>query len=300
MWLGWFLHTTLTDSLRWPAPTRDLGFADRCGSSRRPCWPHWRSTAGTARGTGVATSTTAPPGVLLARRCRIDGIAQCWAVLSGAADPQRAVQAMEQADEQLVMRDEGIVRLFTPPFDTSEPDPGYIGPTHPARGRTAASTPTAPCGRSSPGRPSARGTGPPRSSSSQPGQPRPDPRGDARGTGSSPTSLQRMCSPSRRTSDAVAGPGTPAPRGGCTAPGWKPSSGSSVTPPIWSSSHACPRSGGRQASPTASATPPTTSPSRPTATHPARSARITLDGVDLSDVRLPLVDDGGRIRYTSK
>ena len=57
---------------------------------------------------------------------RIDGIAQSWAVLSEVADPRRAAQAMEQADELLGMPQEGLVRLFTPPFDTSEPDPGYV------------------------------------------------------------------------------------------------------------------------------------------------------------------------------
>ncbi len=34
--------------------------------------------------------------------CRIDSIAQSWAVLSEAADPQRAAQAMESVDRLLV------------------------------------------------------------------------------------------------------------------------------------------------------------------------------------------------------
>ena len=33
---------------------------------------------------------------------------------------------MAQLEAQLFMEDEGIVRLFTPPFDVSDPDPGYI------------------------------------------------------------------------------------------------------------------------------------------------------------------------------
>ncbi len=36
--------------------------------------------------------------------CRIDSIAQSWAVLSGAGDPERAQQAMAAVDEQLVRR----------------------------------------------------------------------------------------------------------------------------------------------------------------------------------------------------
>jgi cyclic beta-1,2-glucan glucanotransferase len=33
---------------------------------------------------------------------------------------------MEALEAHLFMEDEGIVRLFTPPFDVSDPDPGYI------------------------------------------------------------------------------------------------------------------------------------------------------------------------------
>ena len=58
--------------------------------------------------------------------CRIDSIAQSWAVLSGAAGPTRAAQAMESVNRLLVKHDEQLVLLFTPPFDKSEHDPGYI------------------------------------------------------------------------------------------------------------------------------------------------------------------------------
>ncbi|MFZ0529058.1 MAG: hypothetical protein WAL91_00805, partial [Propionicimonas sp.] len=58
--------------------------------------------------------------------CRIDSIAQSWAVLSGVARPERARESMEQAHSQLVLAEQRVSRLFTPPFDTSEPDPGYI------------------------------------------------------------------------------------------------------------------------------------------------------------------------------
>ena len=58
--------------------------------------------------------------------CQIDAIAQSWAVLSAAADPVRARQAMNAVDERLVRRDDGIVLLLTPPFDRMTPSPGYI------------------------------------------------------------------------------------------------------------------------------------------------------------------------------
>ncbi|MHB8989924.1 MAG: GH36-type glycosyl hydrolase domain-containing protein, partial [Desulfobulbia bacterium] len=57
---------------------------------------------------------------------RIDSLPQSWAWLSGAAEPARAEQGLESAWQHLVRQDEGLVLLFTPPFDRSEPSPGYI------------------------------------------------------------------------------------------------------------------------------------------------------------------------------
>jgi cyclic beta-1,2-glucan synthetase len=58
--------------------------------------------------------------------CCIDSVAQSWAVLSGAAKPDRARQAMEAVCKYLVDRDSRLIRLFTPPFDDQPLDPGYI------------------------------------------------------------------------------------------------------------------------------------------------------------------------------
>ncbi len=58
--------------------------------------------------------------------CRIDALAQAWAVISKAAPAARAAQAMDAVEQHLVSTDAGIVRLLTPPFDRSPHDPGYI------------------------------------------------------------------------------------------------------------------------------------------------------------------------------
>ncbi|MBP8291515.1 MAG: hypothetical protein KAX65_02005, partial [Caldilineaceae bacterium] len=58
--------------------------------------------------------------------CQIDGIAQAWAVLSGAAEPGRAAQAMAAVQQRLVRPEDGLLLLFTPPFDKTPHDPGYI------------------------------------------------------------------------------------------------------------------------------------------------------------------------------
>lgn len=56
----------------------------------------------------------------------IDSLPQSWAWLSDAADADRAATALESAWTHLVREDEGLVLLLAPPFDRSEPSPGYI------------------------------------------------------------------------------------------------------------------------------------------------------------------------------
>jgi cyclic beta-1,2-glucan synthetase len=58
--------------------------------------------------------------------CRIDSIAQSWAVLSQAGDPERARRAVDAAAHHLVRDDDRLVRLLWPAFDTTPREPGYI------------------------------------------------------------------------------------------------------------------------------------------------------------------------------
>ncbi len=67
-----------------------------------------------------------PLGSAANDECRIDSIAQSWAVISGAGDPERARRAMESVEQRLVRRDDRLVLLFSPPFDTTPLDPGYV------------------------------------------------------------------------------------------------------------------------------------------------------------------------------
>jgi len=58
--------------------------------------------------------------------CRIDLIAQAWAVLSGAGDPARAQQALDAADRELWDAQHGLLRLLHPPLQHARPEAGYI------------------------------------------------------------------------------------------------------------------------------------------------------------------------------
>jgi cyclic beta-1,2-glucan synthetase len=127
VWLGWFLHATLT---RFAAlcERRDdevLAFTLRDRAAilaehlEERAWDGgWYLRAFYDDGTPLGSSQNA--------ECQIDSIAQSWAVLSGAGDPTRAAQAMRAVRERLVRPEEGLLLLFTPPFDQTPHDPGYI------------------------------------------------------------------------------------------------------------------------------------------------------------------------------
>jgi cyclic beta-1,2-glucan synthetase len=127
VWLGWFLHATLSAF---------TPLADARGESERAA--RWQRHAAALRESlerdawdgdwyrrGYFDDGT-PLGSASNDECRIDAIAQSWGVISGAADPARAACAMAAVDEYLVRRADGLVLLFAPPFDQTTLDPGYI------------------------------------------------------------------------------------------------------------------------------------------------------------------------------
>ena len=58
--------------------------------------------------------------------CQIDAIAQSWSVLSQAGDSSRAHTAMNAVSDYLINKREGLSLLFSPPFEKTSNDPGYI------------------------------------------------------------------------------------------------------------------------------------------------------------------------------
>ena len=67
-----------------------------------------------------------PLGSRAGDECQIDALAQAWAVISGAAAPERARQAMDAVERRLVAERDGLIRLLTPAFEKTPHDPGYI------------------------------------------------------------------------------------------------------------------------------------------------------------------------------
>ncbi len=127
VWLGWFLYANLQ---RFAPLCELMGDGDRASECRERAqdlrqaleehgWDGgWYLRAYFDDGT--------PLGSAQNLECQVASIAQSWAVLSGAADAQRAEPAMEAVWENLLREKERLLLLFTPPFDRSEPNPGYI------------------------------------------------------------------------------------------------------------------------------------------------------------------------------
>jgi len=57
---------------------------------------------------------------------KIDSLPQSWSILSGAGNPQRAELGMLAVEKHLIRERDKMILLFTPPFDKSSQDPGYI------------------------------------------------------------------------------------------------------------------------------------------------------------------------------
>ncbi|MEP6730154.1 MAG: glucoamylase family protein [bacterium] len=127
VWLAWFLIATLRRFARHAEDRNDGAVVDRCrhradeyaAAVEREAWDgEWYRRAYFDDGS--------PLGSAIESECQIDSIAQSWAVLSEAGEPERAATAMRSVVARLVRDDERMILLLTPPFDRTDHDPGYI------------------------------------------------------------------------------------------------------------------------------------------------------------------------------
>jgi cellobiose phosphorylase len=127
VWLAFFLFHVLQQFATLAQQRGDTHFADRCNTQaaqlqkniEQHAWDgHWYLRAFFDNGD--------PLGSAKNPECQIDSIPQSWAVLANAGDPQRRQDAMASVNSRLVRTDSGIIQLFDPPFDKSTLNPGYI------------------------------------------------------------------------------------------------------------------------------------------------------------------------------
>jgi cyclic beta-1,2-glucan synthetase len=127
VWLGWFLYTTLLAFADLAVAQDDLARAGTWRAHAKALQIALEAEAwdGNWYRRGYFDDGT-PLGSANNTECQIDSIAQSWAVLSGAAAPERTARAMASLEQHLIKPDSKLALLFTPPFDLSLPDPGYI------------------------------------------------------------------------------------------------------------------------------------------------------------------------------
>ena len=127
VWMAWFLAVVLR---RFAPLVESRGDRERANSYRaradalvqaveQSAWDGaWYLRAFFDDGTPLGSSGN--------DECRIDSLVQSWAVFAGGDRDAAAARAMQSVDEQLVRAEDRLILLFTPPFDKSPLDPGYI------------------------------------------------------------------------------------------------------------------------------------------------------------------------------
>ena len=127
IWLGWFLFKTLKDFIPHMFVHGDHAEAliyqdialELAKSIDTFGWDgKWYKRAYFDDGSAMGSESRS--------ECKIDAIAQAWSVISGAGDADKMTRAMSAVESYLISKEDGLIKLLTPPFDRSEMEPGYI------------------------------------------------------------------------------------------------------------------------------------------------------------------------------
>ena len=147
VWLAWFLLCVLNRFVDMALLMGDAALAERYEEEVRRLLQvidpaaydgNWYRRAYFSTGEPLGSATCA--------ECAIDSISQSWGAIAlweiVCSEKKRSTRlvepelkeryfshlksAMDNVEQYLVMREAGIVKLLTPPFETSSPNPGYI------------------------------------------------------------------------------------------------------------------------------------------------------------------------------
>lgn len=122
VWLTWFLAMVLNKMLPLAGEGRKAGYAqaaERCARAANGAWDgDWYLRGYYDDGATLGSHADA--------ECQIDSLPQSFATISGLGDQAHTEQGMRAALARLFDREHKVVKLFTPPFDEGDRDPGYI------------------------------------------------------------------------------------------------------------------------------------------------------------------------------
>lgn len=127
VWLAWFLCDLVQRFAPIARVRNEVARAERWEAAAAG-WRHalqaeawdgqWYKRAFFDNGTALGSHAN--------EECRIDLIAQAWAVISGVAPPAFQRMALTALDTHLVDRDAGLIRLLDPPLQNAQPSAGYV------------------------------------------------------------------------------------------------------------------------------------------------------------------------------
>ena len=127
VWMAWFLVHVLNDFAELCETQRDSEKAKWCrdeaakmaATVEAEAWDgEWYKRGYFDDGSALGSHES--------EEAKIDSLPQTWGILSGAADKTRVETAMKAVEEHLIREEDEMILLFTPPFDKSSQDPGYI------------------------------------------------------------------------------------------------------------------------------------------------------------------------------
>ena len=127
VWLGFFLYNILIRFAKICEYKKDVSLKAKYlmlseelkKSLNENAWDgKWYKRAFFEDGTAIGSETSS--------ECKIDGISQSFAVISGAGELDKCKEAMKNVDKNLVDRENMLIKLLTPAFLNLEKNPGYI------------------------------------------------------------------------------------------------------------------------------------------------------------------------------
>lgn len=127
VWLGWFLYSILDNFIEICDKHKDEDKVKRYTEMKEFIRENieknaydgkWYRRAYFDDGTPLGSSEN--------DECQIDSLAQTWGVISKGASKNRIEEAMKSLESYLMLEDKNMILLFTPAFDNSKLEPGYI------------------------------------------------------------------------------------------------------------------------------------------------------------------------------
>lgn len=127
VWLGFFLYDVLNKFVQICDERKDVENCEKFRNIKDTLRKNLNTNAWDGRWYKRAIMDDGTViGSMESRECKIDGISQSWSVISGAGDNDKKYISMQEVQNNLIDRENKLIKLFTPSFKSWEINPGYI------------------------------------------------------------------------------------------------------------------------------------------------------------------------------